>query len=87
MDTTNYTTSTTGNDAAYVSENQLSDAAMFIQAAMRLVDMKDAEAFILLGKAMAEIIAAQDYLEAMDPVESPIDGDIAAMLSRIGLGR
>jgi hypothetical protein len=87
MATTNYTTSTTGNDAAYVSENQLADAVMFIQAAMRLVDMKDAEAFILLGKAVDEIVAAQDYLESMDPVESPIDGDVAAMLSRIGLGR
>lgn len=84
MATTNSTTTTTGNDAAFVSENHLADAAMFIRAAMRLVDMKDTEAFILLDKAMTEIIAAQDYLEAMDPMESPISADLAEMLGRIG---
>lgn len=77
------TTTTTGNDAIYVSD-QLADAAMFISSAMRLVEHKDGDAFCLLDKAMAEIRAAQDYLEAMDPVESPIDHDVAAMLGRIG---
>lgn len=76
--------STTNNEATYVSGNQLADAAIFIQSAMRLVDMKDGEAFCLLEKAHAEIIAAQDYLEAIDPVESPIDASIAEVLGRIG---
>jgi len=76
--------STTNNEAAYVSGNQLADAAMFIQSTVRLVDMKDGEVFNLLSKALAELTAAQDYLEAIDPVESPIDRDVAAMLDRIG---
>jgi hypothetical protein len=44
---------------------------MFIQSAMRLIQQ-------------AEIIAAQDYLEAMDPIESPISEDVLTMLARIG---
>jgi len=84
MATTNSTTATTGNDAAYVSENHLSDAAMFIKAAMRLIDQKDGEAFCLLDKAQAEIIAAQDYLENLDPLEVPISSDVSTMLGRIG---
>ena len=80
----NSTTTTAGNDAAYVSGNQLADALMFIASAMRLIDNKDGDAYCLLDKAQAEIIAAQDYLEAMDPLQSPIDRDVAAMLGRIG---
>ena len=80
----NTTTTTTSNDIAYVSGNQLADAAMFITSAMRLIEMTDSEAYCLLELAKKEIIAAQDFLEAMDPVDSPIDRDVAAMLGRIG---
>lgn len=81
----NSTTTTTGNDAAYVSDNHLADAAMFIASVMRMIEKTDGEAFCLLAKAQAEIIAAQDFLEGIDPIESPIDPDVAAMLGRIGL--
>lgn len=84
MATTNFTTTTTGNDAVYVSENHLADAAMFISIAMRLVDQQDGEAACLLAKAQAEIVAAQDYLEALDPVELPICAEITEALNRIG---
>lgn len=84
MATSNSTTETTGNDVAYVSANQLADAAMFITSAMRLIGNMDGEAYCLLEMAQKEIIAAQDYPEAMDPIESPISGDVAAMLGRIG---
>lgn len=84
MATNNSTTTTAGNDAKYVSENHLADAAMFVSSAMRLIDLKDGDAYCLLDKAMVEIIAAQDYLEAMSPIESPISEDVAAMLGRIG---
>lgn len=77
-------TATTGNDAAYVSGNQLADALMFITSAMRLIEQKDGEAYCLLNKAQAEIIAAQDYLEEMDPIESPICFEVAEALNRIG---
>lgn len=80
----NSTTTTTGNDASYVSGNQLADAGMFITSAMRLIGNMDGEAYCLLEMAQKEIIAAQDYLEAMGPIESPIDRDVAAMLGRIG---
>ena len=73
----------TANDAAYVAGNQLADAAMFIQSAMRLIERKDGDAYCLLEKAQAEIIAAQDFLEGIDAVQSPIDRDVAAMLGRI----
>ena len=78
------TTTAPSNDVAYVSENQLADAATFIQAAMRLVDTHDAEAFILLDKALAEVVAAQDYLESINPLESPISTAVANALNRIG---
>lgn len=78
------TANSTTNDASYVAGNQLADAAMFIQSAMRLIEKTDSEAFCLLDKAKAEIVAAQDFLEAIDPVESPISSDVAAMLGRIG---
>ena len=84
MAASNSTTTTTGNDAAYVSGNQLADAAMFITSAMRLIERKDGDAYCLLEKAQAEIIAAQDYLEAMDPIESPIDASVVSMLTRMG---
>lgn len=77
------TTTTTGNDASYVSGN-LADVFMLVSAASRLIENKDGEASCLLEKAMAEIRAAQDYLEAMDPMESPISADLAEMLGRIG---
>jgi hypothetical protein len=83
MATSNSTTTTTGNDADYVSGN-LADVFMLVSAASRLIETKDSEAFCLLEKAMAEIVAAQDFIEAMDPIESPIDRDVAAMLGRIG---
>lgn len=83
MATTNFMPTTTGNDAEYVSGN-LADVFMLVSAASRLIESKDGEAFCLLEKAMAEIIAAQDYLEAMSPIESPISEDVAAMLGRIG---
>lgn len=83
MATSNSTTTTTSNDADYVSGN-LADVFMLVSAASRLIETKDSEAFCLLEKAMAEIVAAQDFLEAMDPIESPIDRDVAAMLGRIG---
>ncbi len=83
MATTNSTTTTTCNDADYVSGN-LADVFMLLSAASRLIETKDSEAFCLLEKAMTEIVAAQDYLEAMDPIESPIDSNVAAMLGRIG---
>lgn len=83
MGTTNYMAAT-GNEAAYVSENQLADAAMFIGGAMRLIEQKDGEAYCLLDKAMTEIVAAQDYLEAMDPIESPICVEVYEVLRRIG---
>lgn len=78
------TTDSKTNDASYVAGNQLADAAMFIQSAMRLIEMKDDEVSGLLDKALAEIIAAQDFLEAIDPVASPIDSDVASLLKRIG---
>ncbi len=81
----NSTTTQTGNDAAYVSENHLADAAMFISSAMRLIKSVDGEAYTLLEFAIKEIVASQDYLDGMDPMESPIDSDVAAMLGRIGL--
>lgn len=74
----------TTNDASYVAGNQLADAAMFIQSAMRLIERTDGEAYCLLDKAHREIIAAQDFLEGMDAHESPISKDVAAMLGRIG---
>lgn len=79
------TANSTSNDAGYVAGNQLSDAAMFIQSAMRLIQKTDGGAYCLLDKALAEIVSAQDYLESMDPIESPIDESISAMLGRIGL--
>ena len=84
MATQHSTSTTTGNDAAYVSETHLADAWMFISNALRLIDPQDSLAGCLLDKALNEIIAAQCYLEAMDPIESPIDPDVAAMLGRIG---
>ena len=84
MATTNSTTTQTGNDAAYVSENHLADAALFISSAMRLIVRTDGEAYTLLEFAIKEIGAAQDYLEGMDPTESPISEDVAEMLGRIG---
>lgn len=86
MAASNSTTTATCNSAADVSSTYLADAAMFIRAAMRLVDMKDGEAFCLLDKAHCEINAAQDYLEEMDLIESRIEPEIAAMLARIGRG-
>lgn len=87
MATTDSTTTTTiGNDAAYVSENHLADAAMFITSAMRLIEQTDGEAYCLLELARKEIVAAQDYLESMSQTESPIDRDVAGMLGRIGCG-
>ena len=79
-----FTTTMTGNDAAYVSGNQLADALMFISSTMRLIQQKDGEAFCLLEKAQAEIISAQDYLGVMDPIESPIDASVVSMLNRVG---
>ena len=79
----NSTTTTTGNDAAYVSGNQLADAAMFITSAMRLIEQTDGEAHCLLELARTEFVAAQDYLEALDPLEAPISDDVAAMLGRV----
>ncbi len=72
------------NDAAYVAGNQLSDAAMFIASAMRLIERTDGEAYCLLEMARKEIVAAQDYLEAIDPIESPIDDAVVAMIRRVG---
>ena len=83
MATINSTTTATGNDTDYVSGN-LADVFLLLSTASRLIENKDIEAFCLLEKAMAEIVAAQDYLEAMDPIESPIDQQIAAMLARVG---
>lgn len=83
MATVNSTTTTTGNDAAYVSGN-LADVFMLVSAASRLIENDDVEAFCLLMRAMSEITAAQDYLEAMDPIESPISDDVAEMLGRVG---
>lgn len=77
------TNTTINNDFDYVSGTHLADAAMFIQSAMRLIDTKDSDAFCLLDKALAEIIAAQDYIENLDPVEAPISNDVAAMLARV----
>lgn len=85
MAASNSTTTTTGNDAAYVSDNHLADAAMLISSAMRLIERTDGEAYTLLEFAIKEIGAAQDYLDGMDPMESPIDRDVAAMLGRIGM--
>ncbi|MBU1363797.1 MAG: hypothetical protein KKE51_08245 [Gammaproteobacteria bacterium] len=82
----NSTTTTTGNDADYVS-GSLADVFMLVSAARRLIENKDGEASCLLEKAMSEIRAAQDYLEAMDPIESPISHDVAKMLGRIGRPR
>lgn len=79
-------TTTSGNDADYVSDN-LADVLMLVSAASRLIENKDSEAFCLLDRAMAEIVAAQDYLEAMDPIESPICAEIADTLNRIGRQR
>lgn len=87
MATIDCTTTTAGNDAAYVSETHLADAWMFISNAMRLIESKDDLAACLLEKAMNEIIAAQNYLEAMDPVESPISISVAEALNRIGRRR
>lgn len=75
--------STINNDAAYVADNHLADAALFITSAMRLIEKTDGEAHCLLAKAMAEIVAAQDYLEALDPLEAPISDDVATMLGRV----
>jgi len=72
------------NDAAYVSGNHLADVSMFISSAMRLVEKSDTDAYCLLEIALREIIAAQDYLEAMDPIKSPISSDVAEMLGRVG---
>lgn len=80
MATADFTT----NEASYVAGNQLADAAMFISCAMRLIDKTDGEAYCLLEKATAEIVAAQDYLEAMNPIKSPIDASVVEMLGRIG---
>ena len=80
----NFTTTSTGNDATYIAENQLCDAAMLISCAMRLTNKTDGEAYCLLEKAMAEIIAAQEYLEGMDSTESPIDASVVDMLKRVG---
>lgn len=77
------TNTTTANEFDYVSSN-LADAAMFIQSAMRLIESKDGDAFCLLDKALTEIIAAQDYLENLDPLEAPISSDVSSMLGRIG---
>lgn len=84
MATSNFTTETAGNDACYVSGTHLADAAMFIQSAMRLIEQADGEAWCLLEKAAAEINAAQDYLEELDPVAAPISGEILSMLKRVG---
>lgn len=84
MAISNSTSETTGNDATYVSETYLADAWMFLANAIRLIDPTDSLAACLLDKAMDEIIAAQDYLEAMDPIKSPISEDVAAMLGQIG---
>lgn len=83
MATINSTTTTTGDDAFYVSGN-LADVYMLVSAASRLIENDDVEAFCLLMMAMSEITAAQDYLEAMDPIKSPISEDVAAMLVRVG---
>lgn len=83
MATINSTTTTTGDDAFYVSGN-LADVYMLVSAASRLIENDDVEAFCLLAMAMSEITAAQDYLEAMDPIKSPISEDVAAMLVRVG---
>ncbi|MDP3537432.1 MAG: hypothetical protein Q8S26_01875 [Azonexus sp.] len=74
----------TTNEAAYVSFNQLADALLLVTSAMRLVEHADGEAACLLAKAQAEIIAAQDYLESIDPLQSPISGELAQALNRIG---
>lgn len=84
MATNNSTAAAVNSDVAYVAGNQLADAAMFIQSAMRLIESTDSEAYCLLDKAHAEIIAAQDYLENLDPIEAPISKDVASMLGRIG---
>lgn len=84
MATSNSTTEATCNDVAYVSANQLADSAMFITSAMRLIGNTDGEAYCLLEMARNEIISAQDYLEGMDPVKSPISADVAEMLVRVG---
>lgn len=86
MATINSTSKSTTNDAAYVAGNQLADAAMFITSTMRLIEREDGEAYCLLAKAQAEIIAAQDYLESIDPIELPICAEIANALNRIALG-
>ncbi len=77
-------TSHSTNDAAYVAGNQLADAAMFITSVMRLIEREDGEAYCLLEMARKEINAAQDYLEALDPIEAPISKEIAVMLERVG---
>lgn len=82
----NSTTTMTGNDTDYVSGN-LADVFLLVSTASRLIENKDIEAFCLLGKAMTEIVAAQDYLEAMDPIELPICAEIAEALNRIGRKR
>ncbi|NJD25619.1 MAG: hypothetical protein FIB06_09470 [Betaproteobacteria bacterium] len=77
------TTAITNNQTMYVANNQLADAEMLIASAMRLIEKTDGEANCLLTKAMVEIVAAQDYLEELDPLEAPISDDVAAMPDRI----
>ncbi|WP_265948298.1 hypothetical protein [Dechloromonas sp. A34] len=76
--------STAVSEASYVSFNQLADALALISSAMRVVESSDSDVFCLLDKAAAEIVAAQDYLEAVDPVVCPISEDIVTALNRIG---
>lgn len=58
---------------------------MFIQSAMSLIQQADSEAYCLLDtKPQAEIIATQDYLEAMGLIESRMFEDVTTMLGRIG---
>lgn len=75
--------STINSEFDYVCAN-LADAVMLISSASRLIESKDGDAFCLLDMAMAELIAAQDYLEAMPTLEAPISKELAEMLSRIG---
>lgn len=80
----NSTATIPANEASYVSGTHLADAAMFLISAKRLIERTDGEAYCLLHKALAEITAAQDYLESIDPVESPICFEVIEALKRIG---